>query len=97
MRVATETLVGERLRFREAGLTLDELRHLARMGAYIEQTIVTLLPTEFCHSPQERVETIKTIGIEHCIMSTDLGQYWNPFPAEGMRFFIAILLRNGLS
>ena len=40
---------------------------------------------------------IQAIGVEHCIMSTDLGQYWNLPPAEGMRFFMAILLRNGLS
>lgn len=82
--------------FMDKTLTLEELQRLGRMGAFIEQTMVTLLPTEFCHSPQERVETIKAIGAEHCIMSTDLGQYWNPPPAEGMRFFMAILLRNGL-
>jgi hypothetical protein len=83
--------------FMEKTLTLEELQRLARMGAFIEQTIVSLLPTEFCHDPQERVKTIKAIGVEHCVMSTDLGQYWNPPPAEGMRFFMAILLRNGLS
>jgi hypothetical protein len=83
--------------FMEVTLSVEELRQLAGMGAYIEQTTVTLLPTEFCHSPQKRVETIKTIGVEHCIMSTDLGQYWNPYPAEGFRLFMAILLRNGLS
>jgi hypothetical protein len=83
--------------FMEITLTMEELKKLAGMSAYIEQTTVTLLPTEFCHSPQERVEMIKTIGVEHCIMSTDLGQYWNPYPAEGFRFFMAILLRNGLS
>ncbi|UCD07997.1 MAG: hypothetical protein JSU79_06465 [Dehalococcoidales bacterium] len=83
--------------FIEKTLSIEELRRLAGMGALIEQTIVTLLPTEFCHSPRERVELIKEIGVEHCIMSTDLGQYWNLPPAEGMRFFMAILLRNGLS
>ncbi len=83
--------------FMEITLTMEELKKLAGMGAYIEQTTVTLLPTEFCHSPQERVEMIRAIGVEQCIMSTDLGQYWNPYPAEGFRFFMAILLRNGLS
>jgi hypothetical protein len=83
--------------FVEQALTLEELQRLARMGAFVEQTIVSLLPTEFGHSPQERVGTIKAIGADHCIMSTDLGQYWNPPPAEGMRFFMAILLRNGMS
>jgi hypothetical protein len=83
--------------FMEKTLSVEELHRLTGMGAFIEQTIVTLLPTEFCHSPKERVETIKAIGVEHCIMSTDLGQYWNLPPAEGMRFFMAILLRNGLN
>lgn len=83
--------------FMEKTLSVEELSRLARMGVYIEQTIVTLLPTEFCHNPQERAEMIKEIGPEYCIMSTDLGQYWNLPPAEGMRFFMAILLRNGLS
>lgn len=83
--------------FMELTLTVEELKKLAGMGAYIEQTLVTLLPTEFCHSPKERAEIIQEIGAESCIMSTDLGQYWNPYPAEGFRFFMAILLRNGLS
>ncbi len=83
--------------FVEKALTVAELQQLAGMGAFIEQTIVSLLPTEFCHDPRERVNTIKTIGAQNCIMSTDLGQYWNPPPAEGMRYFMAILMRNGLS
>ena len=83
--------------FMEKTLSIEELRQLAGMGAFIEQTLVTLLPTEFCHDPKERVEMIKAIGVEHCVMSTDLGQYWNIYPAEGFRFFMAILLRNGLT
>ena len=42
-------------------------------------------------------EAIKYIGAEHCIMGTDLGQYYNPTPAEGMRMFMALLLKNGIS
>ncbi len=83
--------------FVEQAYTVEELCRLAQMGAFIEQTIISMLPTEFCHDPRERVKTIKTIGVEHCIMSTDLGQYWNFPPAEGMRFFMSILLRNGSS
>ena len=83
--------------FMEKTLTPEELQRLGKMGVFIEQTVVTMLATEFRHDPSERVEVIRTIGVEHCIISTDLGQYWNPYPAEGMRFFMAILLRNGLS
>ena len=40
---------------------------------------------------------IRTIGAEHCIMSTDLGQANNPPPAEGMRIFMSALLRKGIT
>jgi hypothetical protein len=83
--------------FIEDSHTLEELQRLAAMGAFIEQTFVTMLPTEFCHDPKLRSEAIRAIGVEHCIMSTDLGQYWNLPPAEGMRFFMATLLRVGIS
>ena len=83
--------------FLDKVLSLEEQQRLAEMGAYIEQTFVTLLPTEFSDDPMERVKSIRTIGAEHCIMSTDLGQYWNPPPAEGMRFFISTLLRKGIT
>ncbi len=77
--------------------TVEELQRLAGMGAFIEQTFVTMLPTEWSHDPRKRVAAIKAIGVEHCIMSTDLGQFWNPPPAEGFRLFMATFLRNGLS
>ena len=77
--------------------TLDELKRLGEMGAYIELCYVGFLPTDFRDDPKPTAEAIKYIGAEHCIMSTDLGQYYNPTPAEGMRMFIALLLKNGIS
>jgi predicted TIM-barrel fold metal-dependent hydrolase len=67
------------------------------MGAYIEHCYVGFLPTDFRNDPKPIAEAIKFIGAEHSIMSTDLGQYYNPSPAEGMRMFIALLLKYGLS
>jgi predicted TIM-barrel fold metal-dependent hydrolase len=67
------------------------------MGAYIEHTYVGFLPTDFRSDPKPMVEAIKYVGAEHCIMSTDLGQYYNPPAAEGMRMFIALLLKNGIT
>ena len=77
--------------------TLDELKKLGEMGAYIEHCYVGFLPTDFWYDPKPMAEAIKFIGAEHCIISSDLGQYYNPPPAEGMRMFIALLLKNGLS
>ena len=77
--------------------TLDELKKLGQMGAYIEHCYVGFLPTDFRYDPKPMAEAIKFIGAERCIISSDLGQYYNPPPAEGMRMFIALLLKNGLS
>jgi hypothetical protein len=83
--------------FLERPYTVEELQKMARIGAYSEFTLVGLLPNEFCHDPVKIVKTIKAIGPEHCIISTDLGQPQNPLPVEGMRMFIATLLHHGLT
>ena len=67
------------------------------MGAFIEHCYVGFLPTDFRNDPKPMVEAIRALGAEHCIISTDLGQYYNPPPAEGMRMFIALLLKNGIT
>jgi len=77
--------------------TLDELKQLGQMGAYIENCYVGFLPTDFRSDPKPMADAIKYIGAEHCIMSTDLGQYYNPSTAEGMRMFIALMLKYGIS
>lgn len=83
--------------FMEKVLTIKELQQLAKAGAFIEFTIIGILPNEFGHDPAQLVQVIKTIGPEHCIVSTDLGQPQNPLPVEGMRLFIATLLRHGIT
>jgi hypothetical protein len=77
--------------------TLDELKKLGEMGAYIEHCYVGFLPTDFRYDPKPIMEAIKFIGAEHCIISSDLGQYYNPPPAEGMRMFIALMYKNGIT
>ena len=42
--------------FLDKVLSLEEQQRLAEMGAFIEQTLVTLLPTEFSDDPMERVK-----------------------------------------
>ena len=76
---------------------LEELHRLGQMGAYIEHCYVGFLPNELREDPQPMVKAIKHIGAEHCIISTDLGQYYNPPPAEGMRMFMALLLKHGIT
>ena len=83
--------------FGKEPFNLEELRRLGQMGAYIEHCYVGFLPNELRDDHQPMVKAIKYIGAEHCIISTDLGQYYNPPPAEGMRMFMALLLKNGIT
>ncbi len=74
----------------------DDLKQLARGGVYIEHSFWDVLPTMNAYDPVRIVELVKAVGPEHSIMSTDLGQSYNPPAPEGMRMFIATLLRKGL-
>jgi hypothetical protein len=78
-------------------LKKEEIRQLALGGVYIEHSFWDLLPTMNGTDPLKMVELVQYTGAEHCIMSTDLGQSYNPPAPEGMRLFIATLLRKGLS
>jgi len=82
--------------FSEA-FTKQDLIQLAKNGAFIECTFLAFQASEFRHDPAEMVDVIKAVGAEKCIMSTDLGQIWNPLPVEGMRMFIVTLIKYGIS
>jgi hypothetical protein len=74
----------------------DELKQLAQGGVYIEHSFWDVLPTMNAYNPARIVELVKAVGAEQSIMSTDLGQSYNPPAPEGMRMFIATLVRKGL-
>ncbi len=78
------------------GMTLEDMKTLAGMGAYIEHCLHVMMPLTYRLTPRELVETITAIGAEHCIVSSDFGQDFHPMPPEGMRMGIATLLQAGL-
>jgi hypothetical protein len=80
-----------------AYLSLEKQRRMAEKGAFIEHCFSLTMPLMGRLDPMTIVKAIRAVGAEHCIMSTDLGQAYNPTPAEGMRMMIATMLRCGLS
>ena len=84
---------------REDGPTLDELRELVSLGASAEYTFLSCMP---CRAPDYRLEAgelakaLQALGVRHCVVATDFGQWLNPPPAEGMRMAIATLLDAGM-
>ena len=78
------------------GMTVEDMKELAGMGAFIEHCLHVMMPTTHRMDPKELAKTISAIGPERCILSTDFGQDFHPMPAEGMRMGIATMLRAGM-
>jgi hypothetical protein len=85
------------------GLTADHLKEFARLGCFIEFECSLIMPLMyFVHGeppadPREIVATMRTVGLDCCLISSDLGQLYSPVPVEGLRTYVAILLKCGLS
>src|SRR5262245_37435024 len=88
---ALETLVGP-------DHTLEHVIELADRGATIEFTYLTCIPGGMAatEAPETFARAMMAVGPERAIMSTDFGQAQSPHPAEGMRLFLAEMLRCGI-
>jgi hypothetical protein len=76
--------------------TIEQMKRMAGFGATLE--VVWLahlgskpLPVSVC------VEAIKTVGADHFLMSSDLGQAGNPVHTQGLRDFITALQAGGIN
>ena len=74
----------------------DELRAMTRLGAFVEYTWLSSLPSGGATAPAEIAAAVRRLGVDRCIVTTDLGQWMNPPAPEGMRMAIAALLDAGL-
>jgi hypothetical protein len=81
--------------FPSQNFSADEQAALADMGAMIEHCFTTMHTGK---APWEGVlDSIRRVGVERCILSTDLGQPINPPVAEGFAMFAQKLLDSGFS
>ena len=77
-------------------LTNDEIVKLVKMGATAEYSFWTCQNNINSTDPKILADSIKIVGAAHCIMSTDFGQIDNPPAPEGLKLFIAAMLKNGI-
>lgn len=81
--------------FPSQNLSAEEQIELAGMGAMIEHCFTTMHTGK---APWDAVlDSIRKVGPERCILSTDLGQPINPPVAEGFAMFAGKLLEGGFS
>ncbi len=79
--------------------TPEDVQRWHSLGAYIEFTAVTSVPSSkfYCVPASKVAKTINTLGPERLIISSDYGQLGNGSPVEGMCAFIELLLAEGVS
>jgi hypothetical protein len=81
--------------FPSQDLTAEEQVQLADMGATIEHCFTTMHTGK---APWPTViDSIRAVGPERCLLSTDLGQTINPPVAEGFALFAQTLLNAGFT
>ena len=80
----------------EEYFSFEDQRKIADKGAFIEHCFFLEMP-ECRRDPKLMVDAIRAVGAARCIVGTDLGQNYNPAPAEGMRMMIGYMLKYGLN
>lgn len=75
----------------------EQQQELVDLGAYINIQFASVSPKFHWLSPGDVFENVTSIGIDHCVVSSDMGQVANPSGPEGLRIFGELLLEEGLS
>lgn len=78
-------------------LTVDQARQAAKLGAFIEFTSGTLAAPNAQTKIDRLADDIRRVGVEHAIISSDLGQAGNPLPADGYATYIEALRKKGFT
>jgi uncharacterized protein DUF6282 len=81
--------------FPSQNFSTEQQVELANMGAMIEHCFTTMYTGK---APWDvTLESIRRVGAERCILSTDLGQSINPGVAEGFAMFAQKMLDSGFT
>lgn len=81
--------------FPSQNLSIDDQVALTRMGALMERCFTTPYTGKV---PWQRVfDGVRATGVEHNVLSTDLGQRFNPPVEDGMALFADQFLEAGFS
>ncbi|HXE07421.1 MAG TPA: DUF6282 family protein [Acidobacteriaceae bacterium] len=76
-------------------MTIPQMQEAAGMGAYIEFTYLGVKSGQFSFA--EYAKAIRQVGVEHCILSSDMGQPANSVHPDGLAAFFAGLKQQGFT
>lgn len=92
-----EKVVIDHPNFPVTNLDIDQQKTLVSLGAVLNFPFNAISPTYGWISSEELYQNVKTIGVENCVLSSDVGQVPNPSSPESLRLLGEALLESGLS
>jgi uncharacterized protein DUF6282 len=78
-------------------MDVTAMREAAAQGAFIEFVGGSLMSADAAARMDRFADAIRQIGPQYCILSSDLGQKGNAFPADGYAAFLRALAARGFS
>lgn len=94
-RAGVESIVVTHAMLPPVGMSIQQMREAAGMGAYVEFVYNALIGATKAFDIPEYAQAIRAVGPEHCILSSDLGQAGNPLHPDGLEAFFATLRGQG--
>ena len=78
-------------------MTVQDMKWCAGQGAYLEFVSNAIVGTATSMTPKQFVETIRAVGVDRVILSSDLGQASNPIHTEGWAQLFRVLEKEGVT
>ena len=78
-------------------MTIPQMQEAAKLGAYIEFVYNGLIGGSKQFDFADYAKAIREVGVEHCILSSDMGQVGNPLHPDGLQMFFDGLKKQGFS
>jgi len=78
-------------------MTIPEMQQAAALGAYLEFVYNGLTGASKEYDFADYARAIRAVGVEHCILSSDMGQPANPLHPDGLQLFFDGLRKQGFS
>jgi hypothetical protein len=78
-------------------MSIPQMQEAAKLGAYIEFVYNGLIGGSKQFDFADYAKAIREVGVDHCILSSDMGQPANPLHPDGLLLLFEGLRKQGLS
>jgi predicted metal-dependent phosphotriesterase family hydrolase len=78
-------------------MTIPQMQEAARMGAFLEFVYNGLIGAKHEFEIAQYANAIRAVGVDSCILASDLGQASNPLHPDGLVAFFAGMRKQGFS